>query len=156
MLPECGEYTPLWHNMALITFQQPPVGELSRHLEFKPPERFSSWVKSAQADKYFVTFFFIWLVGLLGALVVILITFPSLPLQIPLFYSRVWGEKQLAERGFIYLPVVGSFLLGLFNITIGIHFHQRDKAITYLLAGTASLISVLSALTVVNIIRLLT
>lgn len=122
---------------------------------FKPPERFTSWSRSAQSDKYFVAFLTVWVLAIITTLLTILFTYQSLPVQIPLFYSRVWGEGQLAARAFIFLPMTGAFLLGLFNLAIGVNFHQQDKIISYLLAGTASLIAILSAITTINIIRLL-
>lgn len=102
-----------------------------------------------------MAFFVTWVLATTVTLIAILIVFRSLPPQIPLFYSRAWGEGQLATRMFIFLPMAGAFLLGLFNLAIGVNLHERDKIISYLLAGTASLVAILSAITTINIIRLL-
>lgn len=130
------------------------IKETLHRFQFKPPQGFASWSKSATSDKYFVTFVAIWLAALLITLISVLFYFGSLPAQIPLFYSRVWGEQQLAPRAFIFLPLAGTLLLGLFDIATGITFHLQNRVMSYLLMGTASLVSILSAITVINIIRL--
>ena len=79
----------------------------------------------------------------------------KLPPQIPLFYSRAWGEGQLATKQYIFLPIIGVLLLGVFNLGLAVSFPARDKVLAYLLAGTASLVGILSAITIFNIIRLI-
>ncbi len=111
--------------------------------QFKPP-----------ADKYFQVFFLLWLIPLLITLILALFRFYSLPPQIPLFYSQVWGENQLANKEFLFLPIAGVFLLGIFNNALGIKFYTKDKILSYLLSGTASLVSLLGAITIVNILLL--
>lgn len=130
--------------MAIITFPTPPKIEIQR-FDFK----------IETMDKYFLIFFAIWGLTLLLTLVTILTTYSRLPLEIPLFYSRIWGENQLAAKTFIFLPPSGAFFLGLFSNAVALHFLKIDKVMTYLLAGTASLIAILSAITIINIIRLL-
>jgi len=53
-------------------------------------------------------------------LIIILISFPffkweSLPPQIPLFYSRPWGQDQLAPKILIFLLPAVSFVVFLLN-----------------------------------------
>lgn len=122
---------------------------------FKTTLNFALWFKNASSDKYFRGFFFIWLIPLFFTTVTTLINYSSLPREIPLFYSRVWGEAQLAQRGLIFLPTSGTFLLGIFNFSLAANFHQRDKVLSYFLAGCASLVSILSAITILNIIKLM-
>lgn len=43
------------------------------------------------------------------------IFYPHLPPQIPLFYSKPWGEDQLAEKWMIFLLPVLSHTIFLFN-----------------------------------------
>lgn len=126
-----------------------------KRFKFNSPEKFVSWSKSATSDRYFVIFATVWFLALFISLIVVLLSFQALPTQIPLFYSRVWGEQQLAAKSFIFLPLAGTLLLGLFNFATGINFHFQNKVMSYLLIGTASLISILSAITVINIIRLI-
>lgn len=116
---------------------------------------FSSWAQSAKTDKYFRAFFLIWIIPLLLSLGYILINYANLPNEIPLFYSRLWGEAQLANKILIFLPLGGTLLLGIFNLSLAISLHEKDKVLSYFLAGSASLISLLSAITLVNIVNLM-
>lgn len=109
----------------------------------------------SKKDNIFKTFLILWLVPLVLTLIYILFYFRNLPTQIPLFYSRLWGESQLAARPYIFLPVAGTFLLGIFNFSLATSFHSKDKIFSYLLSGTMILLSFLAAITTFNIINLL-
>lgn len=116
---------------------------------------FSLWMRSAANDKYFRAFFFSWIIPLVLILVYILINFWGLPKDIPLFYSRVWGEDQIIKRAFIFLPVTGTLLLGIFNFSLAVSFHEKNRVISYFLAGSSCLVSLLSMITIFNIINLI-
>ena len=113
-----------------------------------------SYFTLASKDRFFVLFFCIWLLPILLASVYVLWNFSNLPREIPLFYSRTWGERQLVRSTYIYLPLLGTFLLGVLNIAFASVIYSRDKVLAYVLVGAASLISVLAALTVFNIVNL--
>jgi len=114
-----------------------------------------AWSKSATSDKYFRWFFFIWSIPLILTILFTLINFGKLPQEIPLFYSRLWGESQLAKKILIFLPTGGTLLLGIFNLSLGASFQEKDKIIAYFLSGSAGLVSFLSAITIFNIINLI-
>ncbi len=111
--------------------------------------------ETSQKDNIFKTFFLLWLVPLILTLIYILFYFRNLPLQIPLFYSRLWGESQLAAKFYIFLPLVGTLLLGIFNFSLAASFHSREKVFSYLLSGTAMVISLLAMITTFNIVNLM-
>ncbi len=111
--------------------------------------------QSAASDQYFRLLFFFWALPLLFTFIYCLVNFAGLPDQIPLFYSRSWGEAQLASRFLIFLPFGGTLLLGIFNLSLATSFHAGEKIFAYLLAGTAVLVSILSAITTINIINLM-
>lgn len=122
---------------------------------FRTRERFSGWSQSAFSDRYFWLFFFLWLLPSLVSVLYIFFNFGSLPQEIPLFYSRLWGQTQLAKSSFIYLPIFGVVLLGIFNFGLAINFHFRDKIFSYLFAGASTIIAILCAITTVNIVYLM-
>ena len=115
----------------------------------------SNWLHSALTDNFMIGFIILWVVPLVLITGYSIFNFNSLPDQIPLFYSRKWGEGQLAARGYVFVPVAGSFLLGIFNFCLGINFHPSEKVLSYLFAGTAVIISALTAITTFNIINLI-
>jgi len=66
---------------------------------------------------------------------ILLVQFYHLPPQIPLFYSRPWGESQLADWWFILILPILMNLLYFFNRYIGKKFFSHNefalKIITY-------------------------
>lgn len=128
--------------------------ELRFFTNIKAKEAVESYFQSAWHDKIFWTMVLVWFVPLLITALISLIAIRSLPQEIPLFYSRLWGETQLAARNFLLLPVGGAFLLGIFNFGLAANFHSHDKITSYLLSGTAAVIALLAAITSLNIINL--
>ena len=127
----------------------PPSGK------FITKENFSSWTESAFSDRFFWLFVLGWGLPLLISVIYIILNFSGLPSQIPLFYSRVWGEDQLAKQVYIFLPTAGTFLLGIFDLGLAINLHSQNKVFAYLLSATASLVAVLVFVTTVNIVNLI-
>lgn len=121
---------------------------------FRVSERLGDWSRSAFSDRVFLVFVFLWIAPILTVLLFSFWRYQDLPNQIPLFYSHVWGESQLAVRSYVFLPSAGVVLLGLFNLGLAISFHEKEKVLSYFLAGTAGLISVISAITIYNIVVL--
>lgn len=123
--------------------------------KFKINPKISHWFHDALSDNLLRIFLGLWFLPLIITLLYSVVFLGKLPDQVPLFYSRLWGEGQLANKNFILLPTLGSLLLGIFNFALSINFYSKDKIISYLLAGTATLISLLSSITIFNIINLI-
>lgn len=77
-----------------------------------------------------------------------------LPPQIPLFFSRPWGEAQLAPAYFLLLLPSLTLLVGGANLAASRVAH--DLIIVRMLAWAATIFSLLSTVALVNIIRLAT
>lgn len=117
-------------------------------------ERINSWTQEFVSDRFFLTLLIIWLLLITVPVVAVAASFPNLPNEIPLFYSRLWGKTQLAQKTFLFLPTGGVALLGIGNFGFAISFHPKDRVFSYLLAGGTALLAVLSATTTLNIIWL--
>lgn len=118
----------------------------------KASERLSSWSESAIHDWMVLSAFFVWIIPLLLVVIFVVLSFSKLPITIPLFYSRPWGDLQIARNQFIFLPVVSAFLIGVVNFALAVTLHQRDKVASYILAGIATLASLLAVITTYNIV----
>src|SRR3989344_8558481 len=110
--------------------------ETTRPKRFNVPEiqlpssgKIRSYFSLAFKDRFFVLFFCIWFLPILLTVIYVLWNFSILPREIPLFYSRTWGERQLGASTQIYLPVLGTFLLGVLNITFAIAMYSRDRVL---------------------------
>ncbi len=123
--------------------------------DLRAKETISKWSESAFQDKFFGLVLLCWFVPIVFSILYIAFNYSTLPSQIPLFYSRMWGEGQLAKTGYIYLPPLGALLLGIVNFALAISFHNRDKVMAYFLFATSALISVLAAITIFNIVNLI-
>ncbi len=123
--------------------------------KFKTHEKLSSWTESAFSDRFFWLFASLWALPLLISAIYILLNYSNLPMEIPLFYSRIWGEGQLAKQIYIILPTAGAVLLGIFDLGLAINFHSKDRVFAYLLSATSSLVAILVLVTTLNIINLI-
>lgn len=121
----------------------------------KSRDGIKTWSQSAAGDNFIRLFLLIWFLPLLLATIFAVSSFKDLPGQIPLFYSRSWGETQLAAKSYIFIPLGGSLLLGIFNFGLAINLHLKDRVSSYLLGGAAALVSLLTAITTANIINLI-
>lgn len=98
--------------------------------------------------------FFIGIGSILLTLLFLLIYWQKLPPQVPLFYSKPWGEEQLVSPIYLSLPsgisvtflVVNTFFASLLPENI---FLKRILVIGAVLA------SILSAITIIHIVLLI-
>lgn len=98
-----------------------------------------------------------WLVSIcsfaaLFLLILLFINLPSLPPQLPLFYSQPWGEKQLATiPQFLVLPSV-VVLITLINLMISWHLHSSQIVLKRMLAISSVVIALLFVITAFKIV----
>lgn len=84
------------------------------------------------------------------------INFRRLPPQVPLYYSQPWGLSQLASAGeLFYLPILSVIILLLNNSLAAFYLH-RYQLLSRLLLLFSSVFSLLSLITLFQIIRLIT
>lgn len=119
-------------------------------------QKIREWSDIAINDRYLLYSSIFWLGGIILSLVLIVFYLSKIPPEVPLFYSRIWGAEQLAPKGYLLLLPVGTFLLGIVNVTLGVASYHRDKLISYMLGLGICLVTLLSVLSVINIIHLLT
>jgi len=77
-----------------------------------------------------------------------------LPKQVPLYYSRPWGEDQLVEPGLLFLPFGFSLLILLINFTWS-KFWGKNELLSAILLVTALLSVFLSTIAIIKIIILI-
>lgn len=95
------------------------------------------------------------LTATLACLVIIALFWNKLPPLVPLWYSRSWGDDQLASRGFLLiLPLASLIWLGL-SLTLASGW-QQTPLFAKLLIASSTAASLLSLLTIINILLLVT
>ncbi|MFC1727414.1 hypothetical protein ACFL0Y_02720 [Patescibacteria group bacterium] len=93
---------------------------------------------------------------LAGQLVTLIFFYRRLPPQIPLFYSRSWGEKQLAPPLLLFLIPALSLGVTMINIFFTIIFTKNEKLVGQFLGIFSSIFNFLCLVTLLKIIFLIT
>ena len=89
---------------------------------------------------------------LFGITLFLLLSFRSLPPQIPLFYTKPWGEEQLAAPAFLFLPSLISLIFLSLNWILSSWL--KNPFITKILLLGAVLASLLASITITRILFL--
>ncbi|HUW21243.1 MAG TPA: hypothetical protein VMW41_01110 [Candidatus Bathyarchaeia archaeon] len=105
---------------------------------------------------------FVWFSSLASLCLIILTSllifysWNRLPPQIPLFYSRPWGEKQLASPLELWLLPAFSFGILTLNTFLAIFTLKKDILIRRVLAATALIVTLLCSIAAYKITSLIT
>lgn len=89
------------------------------------------------------------------ALVAVLLTWSKLPEQVPLFYSKPWGQEQLAKPIFLFMPLSLALIFLILNITASKYLADKVFVRNVLIIGGAAT-AVLASITIVRIVFLIT
>lgn len=93
---------------------------------------------------------FTWLVGV----AVLIVTYSKIPPVVPLFFSLLRGEDQLARKEvLVLLPTVGIFLVGSHLLLTKISY-DIDPMFARLVAASSVLVTFLLTLSLVQIVRI--
>jgi len=84
----------------------------------------------------------------------IIIVWSFLPPQIPLFYSRPWGEEQLVHPANLFLLPGLGVLVFFANLIILSFVPKEENLINQILVGFVLVFNFLSLITLIQIIRL--
>ena len=87
-------------------------------------------------------------------LVLIIWFYNQLPPQIPIFFSRPWGESWLASSSSIFILPLYSLVIFLLNYFLVLFYHQKKFLLSQLLVIFAFIISLFSTVSVIKIISL--
>jgi hypothetical protein len=86
----------------------------------------------------------------------IIFAYPKLPPQIPLFFSRPWGEQQLVQPILIIVLPILSLVFLITNSLTASMFLDKDVFLSQLLTFGAVLFAAFSTIALVKIILLVT
>jgi len=89
-----------------------------------------------------------------GQIVLIIWFYNQLPPQIPLFYSRPWGESWLASSSSIIILPLFSIITLLTNYFLALYLYSKKILLSHLLVIFGFIISLFSTISVLKIISL--
>ncbi len=88
-------------------------------------------------------------------LIMVLLSWTKLPPQVPFFYSRPWGEEQLATKTwFLYLLLIG-FGLTVFNLRVSSIIFKKEPFLAKILVWTSALGIFLAGTTIIKVLWLI-
>lgn len=90
------------------------------------------------------------------SLLILILKWPSLPPEVPLYYSFPWGEEQIATPFELLILPLFSFLIFILNFFLASMFLEKEPWLTRILILTSTIFSFLSMLTLIKIIFLIT
>ncbi len=94
------------------------------------------------SDKFFLWSFIVCLISILSGAVLILVSFPKLPPQLPLFYLHPWGDAQLASPVELWLLPAISACFTFVNFTLALTFSGESKFLPRVLVATSVVIAI--------------
>lgn len=97
--------------------------------------------------------FFAGLGAIVVAGIIIAVNWQKLPPEIPLYYSKPWGDVQLAQKYFLGLPLLFSATLLVANSII-IQLIENNPFFRKVLISGSMIASILASITVIRIVLL--
>ena len=79
-----------------------------------------------------------------------------LPPEVPLWYSRPWGENQLAHPLWLFLLPLGSVFWFMVSLLCSVYLTKDHLTFTQILFLSTVVTSMLSCITLVQIVFLIT
>lgn len=99
--------------------------------------------------------FFRWNIFIVSLQFVLLFwQYSNLPEQIPLYFSEPWGESWLVSTPFIFLLPSFSLIVLLLNSTIALLIHRQWPLLARLLLAFSLVFSILSGISLYQVINL--
>jgi len=107
-------------------------------------------------DRLFIMAGVAFLLMTAASLFILFYFFEKLPSDVPFFYSRVWGEARLAPKYLLVILPLGNFFLGIFNLGYSLNFLEKEIILARILQGITVILSILTLLGTINIIKIIT
>ncbi|MBU0619329.1 hypothetical protein KKD62_03785 [Patescibacteria group bacterium] len=86
----------------------------------------------------------------------LIVVWPKLPPEVPLFYSRPWGEPQLAKKTELWLLSASGWTLTLINLKISSKIFARHQTLTLALIWSNLVGVLLASIALIEIVLLAT
>ncbi len=85
-------------------------------------------------------------------IIIIIIFFSQLPPKVPLYYSRPWGQQQLADTIYLFLLPGLSLAVFILNSLIAALFVDHEDFYSYCLSWVTTIFSVFCLITLLKIV----
>jgi hypothetical protein len=126
-------------------------------MKYNPAEiiaLFKKRISLLLSKNFFRVIFFLPIILFFLTLLVITLHFSDLPPEIPLYYSKPWGEDQLTHPIVLFLLPVGSLVWFLITIALIALETYKYRVFAQLLLIFSSIVAILSSCAVFMILML--
>lgn len=89
-------------------------------------------------------------------LIILLFYYWRLPPEIPLTYSRPWGEEQLVKKTFLMVFLAMTLLIVTINNLLASFLYSREQLLAQILTWTGTLVFFLVDVTLLRVAMLVT
>ncbi len=94
------------------------------------------------------------LIIILVQIVLIVLYFSQLPPSVPLYYSRPWGQAQLAEAIYLFLLPSLSLIIFVINSLLASLFVDHKEFYSHCLIWVSTIFSVFNLITLIKILQI--
>ena len=94
------------------------------------------------------------LIIILVQIVLIVLYFSQLPPSVPLYYSRPWGQAQLAETIYLFLLPSLSLIIFVINSLLASLFVDHKEFYSHCLILVSTIFSVFNLITLIKILQI--
>lgn len=112
-------------------------------------------IKKLSVDKQFALFIKLILLFFLAKLLLIAVYFQRLPKRIPFFYSRPWGNEQLADKNYLWLFLVVLFVFSLFNLSFASKNRFNNPILTKLFIWITLILQLMGLISIIKMYTIL-
>jgi len=78
----------------------------------------------------------------------------KLPPQLPLFYSRPWGEEQLVAKNLFFILPAACFIFIIINLRLASFFFKKEVLLSQILIWSALVFSLLTTISLWKILTI--
>jgi len=94
------------------------------------------------------------IIVVLAQIVLIVLYFSKLPPRVPLYYSRPWGQPQLAETLYLFLLPSLSLIIFVINSLLASLFVDHKEFYSHCLVWVSTIFSVFNLITLIKILQI--
>ena len=113
--------------------------------------KFISLPKNQEIKHFLQIGFILWL----GEILLLIFSWSFLPSRLPFFYSKPWGEEQLAAPAILFLLPALGLVIFFINSLISTLMPKEEKLMRQILSMAFLVFNFLSLVTLIQIIRLI-
>lgn len=98
-----------------------------------------------------------WVFGfLVFDLLLVVSLWSNLPPEVPLFYSRPWGQEQLAQKLWLFFLPFICFLVTIINFRLASLFYKKEPFLAKIFVWTSFIIAFLVSINIIRILLIIT